>query len=177
MPLFDTSTLTRERTFMLPLPVLSASRMPFLPYIIPPVGKSGPLTNFINSSISTSGSSIIAIIALEISLKLNGGIFVAIPTAIPLAPFICSCGNRVGSTVGSSSVSSKFGVKSTVSLSMSRNISSAIFCILASVYLIAAAPSPSTDPKFPCPCTNGYLSEKSCAILTRESYIAVSPCG
>ena len=30
----------------------------------------------------------------------------------------------------------------------------------ASVYLIAAAPSPSTEPKFPCPSTRGYLVDQ-----------------
>ena len=36
----------------------------------------------------------------------------------------------------------------------------------ASVYRIAAAPSPSTEPKFPCPSTNGYLVDQSWAMLT-----------
>ena len=44
-----------------------------------------------------------------------------------------------------------------------------ILDILASVYLIAAAPSPSTEPKFPCPSISIYLIEKSCAILTIAS--------
>ena len=38
--------------------------------------------------------------------------------------------------------------------------------ILTSVYLIAAAESPSTEPKLPWPSINVYLREKSCAILT-----------
>ena len=54
---------------------------------------------------------------------------------------------------------------------------SEIFAILASVYLIAAAPSPSTEPKFPCPSINGYLIVKSCASLTIASYTELSPCG
>mgnify|MGYP000105088237 CR=1 FL=1 len=49
------------------------------------------------------------------SLKLWGGIFVAIPTAIPEVPFTKRFGNLDGSTTGSFSVSSKFGAKSTVS--------------------------------------------------------------
>ena len=52
---------------------------------------------------------------------------------------------------------------------MSRTICSENGDILASVYLEAAAPSPSTEPKFPCPSTSGYLVEKSCAILTIAS--------
>ncbi len=75
--------------------------------------------------------------------------FVAIPTAIPEAPFTSSMGILVGRTTGSLSESSKFSWKSTVSLSMSDNVSSAIFLSLASVYLIAAGLSPSTEPKFP----------------------------
>ena len=42
---------------------------------------------------------------------------------------------------------------------------------------MAAAPSPSTDPKFPCPSINGYLIVKSCASLTIASYTELSPCG
>ena len=75
--------------------------------------------------------------------------FVAIPTAIPAAPLTSKFGIRVGSTVGSSSESSKFGEKSTVSLSKSDNNSSAALLRRASVYLIAAGLSPSTEPKFP----------------------------
>ena len=73
----------------------------------------------------------------------------AIPTAIPDAPLIRRFGTLVGSTVGSLSVSSKFNCRSTVSFSMSAIKSSEIFRIRASVYLIAAGLSPSTDPKFP----------------------------
>ena len=85
----------------------------------------------------------------------------AIPTAIPVVPFTSRFGYLDGNTVGSFSVSSKFGAKSTVSLFISASISMAIFDSLASVYLIAAAPSPSTDPKFPCPSTRGYLMDQS----------------
>ena len=75
--------------------------------------------------------------------------FVAIPTAIPVVPFTRRLGYLLGRTAGSFSVSSKFGVKSTVSFPISAVISIAIFVRRASVYRIAAAPSPSTDPKFP----------------------------
>ena len=45
----------------------------------------------------------------------------------------------------------------------------------ASVYLIAAAESPSIEPKLPCPSIRGTLILKSCANLTIASYIAESP--
>ena len=62
-----------------------------------------------------------------------GGIFVAIPTAIPDVPFTRRFGNLDGSTVGSFSVSSKFGIKSTVFLLMSAVISMEILLRRASV--------------------------------------------
>ena len=48
-----------------------------------------------------------------------------------------------------------FGIKSTVFLPISASISMEIRLNLASVYRIAAAPSPSMEPKFPCPSTSG----------------------
>ena len=75
--------------------------------------------------------------------------FVAIPTAIPVVPFNNKFGNRAGRTEGSLRVSSKLSFQSIVSLSMSRSISSVVFLILASVYLIAAGLSPSIEPKLP----------------------------
>ena len=103
------------------------------------------------------------------SERLWGGIFVAIPTAIPSDPFIKRVGTDEGNTLGSLSVSSKFKSQSTVSLSRSFNISLESFVILDSVYLIAAALSPSIDPKLPCPSTSSYLIEKSWAIRTKAS--------
>ena len=120
----------------------------------------------ISSSIVTSLLSMYSIIPSITSERLWGGMFVAIPTAIPEAPFMISAGTLVGNTVGSIIVSSKLSWKSTVSLSMSDKRSSDIFCILASVYLIAAGLSPSTDPKLPCPSTKLYLRLHSWAILT-----------
>ena len=108
-------------------------------------------------------------IAFNNSVKLCGGIFVAIPTAIPITQFISKLGILVGRTVGSCFVVSKLSLKSTVSFSMSASINSANLVILASVYLYAAALSQSIEPKLPCPCTKGYLSEKSWAILTIAS--------
>ena len=86
---------------------------------------------------------------------------VAIPTAIPVVPFTKRLGNLAGKIIGSFSVSSKLGTKSTVSLLISASISIAILLSLASVYLIAAAESPSTEPKFPCPSTKGQRMDQS----------------
>ncbi len=58
---------------------------------------------------------------------------VAMPTAMPLAPFTSSSGILVGSTVGSGIVSSKLSVQSMVSFSMSAITSSVIFFMRASV--------------------------------------------
>ena len=127
--------------------------MPLRPRICAPVGKSGPFkTPRISSMLVCTPkilSSIIFSTAPITSRRLCGGILVAIPTAIPVVPFTKRFGKRDGKTTGSFSVSSKFGAKSTVSLLMSASISIAIFDSLASVYRIAAAPSPSMDPKFP----------------------------
>ena len=71
------------------------------------------------------------------------------PTAIPLEPLTRRFGSFEGKTLGSFSEPSKLSTKSTVSLLMSASSSSAIFRSLHSVYLIAAASSPSTDPKLP----------------------------
>ena len=153
-PLFIGSILVTARTRIFPRPVRYASLIPVVPRIIPPVGKSGPFTISNNSSISvprfcSTSLSMIFTTALITSLKLCGGILVAIPTAIPVVPFTKRFGNLDGSTTGSFSVSSKFGMKSTVSLLISASISMEILESLASVYRIAAAPSPSTEPKLP----------------------------
>ena len=100
---------------------------------MPPVGKSGPLIWFINPRTSISGLSIYAMHPSITSLKLWGGIFVAIPTAIPIVPFTRIFGNLDGKTVGSFSLSSKFGVKLTVSFLISLNNSKDIFDSLDSV--------------------------------------------
>ena len=59
--------------------------------------------------------------------------FVAIPTAMPDAPFASRFGTRAGSTTGSFSSSSKFGDMSTVFFSMSASSSVAIRVRRASV--------------------------------------------
>ena len=91
-----------------------------------------------------------AVTASTTSERLCVGIFVVIPTAIPSAPFIRIFGTLTGNTTGSFSVSSKFGTKSTTFLSKSARYTSCVnFISLASVYRIAAAPSPSIEPKLP----------------------------
>ena len=69
--------------------------------MMPPVGKSGPGTIFISSSSEVSGSAISASVASMISPGLCGGMLVAMPTAMPLAPLISRLGNFAGRTFGS----------------------------------------------------------------------------
>ena len=75
------------RLITLPRPSKYALCAPDLPSITPPVGKSGPGIYSINCSEVKSGFSIRANVASTTSPRLCGGIFVAIPTAMPLAPF------------------------------------------------------------------------------------------
>ena len=110
-------------TLIMPLPVVYAKRIPFLPTMRPPVGKSGPLT--ICSNFSSSAPSMRARIASEISIRLCGGILVDIPTAMPEEPFIRRLGLVDGRTEGSFNVPSKFGRKSTVSSFIFFSMSSA----------------------------------------------------
>ena len=72
----------------------------------PPVGKSGPVTCCIMPSRPMCGSSIRASRPLQISVRLCGGMFVAMPTAMPDAPLISRFGTAEGSTLGSTVVSS-----------------------------------------------------------------------
>ena len=60
------------------------------------------------------GLSIREIEAFTTSVKLCGGISVAIPTAIPEAPFNNTFGNLDERNFGSIKVPSKFGIQSTV---------------------------------------------------------------
>ena len=92
----------------------------------------------------------------------------AMPTAMPVVPLTRRLGNLAGRTEGSFSVSSKLGTKSTVSLPISASISMEILVSLASVYRMAAAPSPSTEPKFPCPSTSVFRMDQGWAMLTRD---------
>ena len=70
------------------------------------VGKSGPLTTFnkwvSSSSGLASGCSSAQKTPSDISRKLCGGMFVAIPTAIPALPLTSKFGKRLGNTSGSS---------------------------------------------------------------------------
>ena len=103
---------------------------------------------------------------------------VVMPTAIPSEPLTRRFGTRTGRTTGSFSVSSKFGTKSTTFLSRSAKYTSCVnFFNFASVYRIAAAPSPSIEPKLPCPSTSAMPFLKSCSSTTSVSYIELSPCG
>ena len=104
-----------------------------MPTIVAAVGKSGPLIYCINPSVVIFGLSINAITPSTTSFKLCGGMFVAIPTAIPEVPFNKSIGSLVGKTEGSSKEPSKLGTKLTVSQSISASIAVVILCILASV--------------------------------------------
>ena len=129
--------------------------MPWCPRMLAPVGKSGPLTDRIKTSVVTSGSSTNSTMASQISPRLWGGMFVAMPTAMPVDPLISIFGKRAGNTVGSFSESSKLGVKLTVFWSISASNSSEIGERRASVYRMAAGGSPSMLPKLPCPVISG----------------------
>ena len=140
--------------------------------MVAPVGKSGPFTCSIYSSIeiegipdfSTPSSRIRSTcnrIAPATSVRLCGGMRVAIPTAIPSLPLRSRFGKRAGRTDGSISESSKFGWKSTVFFSISSSMCFDILSRRLSVYRIAAGGSPSMEPKLPWPSTRGYLRENS----------------
>ena len=75
--------------------------MPDRPAMLPPVGKSGPGKIETISSIEIVGSSIRAQTASINSRKLCGGMLVAMPTAIPVEPFINKPGRLEGKTDGS----------------------------------------------------------------------------
>ncbi|MNL69302.1 hypothetical protein D3C87_1941480 [compost metagenome] len=75
--------------------------MPERPRIIAPVGKSGPGMICIRSDSSIAGSSISAMQPSMTSVRLCGGMLVAMPTAIPPAPLTSRLGKRAGTTDGS----------------------------------------------------------------------------
>ena len=54
--------------------------------MVPPVGKSGPGSIVISSSMVASGLSISMVVASMTSPRLCGGMLVAMPTAIPAEP-------------------------------------------------------------------------------------------
>ena len=91
---------------MMPRPVSYACFMPSEPMMRPPVGKSGPGMTVMSSSTVASGLSISMQAALIASRRLCGGMFVAMPTAIPCEPLTSRFGKRAGRTTGSCSDSS-----------------------------------------------------------------------
>jgi hypothetical protein len=75
--------------------------MPSRPTIWPPVGRSGPGTNFISASRLASGCLTRWRAAAMTSVRLCGAMFVAMPTAIPLVPLTRRFGMAAGRTCGS----------------------------------------------------------------------------
>ena len=69
--------------------------------MIPPLGRSGPGTYFISCFVVAAGFFSRCIAAATTSLRLCGGMFVAIPTAMPDEPFTSRFGKAAGSTSGS----------------------------------------------------------------------------
>ncbi len=74
--------------------------------MIPAVGKSGAGTSSISSSPDSCGLASSARQAFAVSVRLCGGMLVAMPTAIPELPFTSRFGRREGSTDGSISLPS-----------------------------------------------------------------------
>src|SRR5579872_1210642 len=103
-----------------------------------PVGKSGPLMCLHTSFNVDLGSSNSIRQASTTSFKLCGGISVAMPTAIPDAPFNKTVGNCAGNILGSSRLPSKFNCQSTVPCANSPKYTSAKPLNRDSVYRIAA---------------------------------------
>ena len=110
--IFDTNVLNRHWNQI--IKKLSKSKLNNLDIILLAV-KPAQIKSCFGISFSSSVSFVVSgssksIISPEInSLRLWGGIFVAIPTAIPSAPFISKLGIIAGRTTGSSRVSSKLG--------------------------------------------------------------------
>ncbi len=94
---------TVARILKVPRPVAYASRTPSRPTIRPPVGRSGPGTCFISASRSAFGYRIRWRAAAMTSRRLCGGMFVAMPTAMPEEPFTSRFGKAAGSATGSCS--------------------------------------------------------------------------
>ncbi|OPZ52413.1 MAG: hypothetical protein BWY91_02321 [bacterium ADurb.BinA028] len=80
--------------------------MPLRPMISAPVGKSGPLT-IVMSCASNSSRPAVGLLRYHCapdatSRRLCGGMFVAMPTAMPDEPLTSRLGKRAGRTTGSS---------------------------------------------------------------------------
>ena len=163
------SVMTLARIIIRPRPVSYMLRIPAVPTMKPPVGKSGPGSTSMSSSVPQAGLATSTRRAAATSARLCGGTLVLIPTAMPELPFTSRFGKRAGRTVGSFSRSSKLFSQATVSLSISASSSVAAAERRASVYRYAAAESPSIEPKLPCPSTSGQRSEKSWTMRTRAS--------
>ena len=101
LPPRSSSVCMRARMMIRPLPVLYASRIPIRPTTIAPVGKSGPFMCCMRSSTFASGLSMSWTTASTASLSLWGGMFVAMPTAMPEEPLTSRFGKRDGRTEGS----------------------------------------------------------------------------
>ncbi len=97
------STDTVARILKVPRPFSYASRMPDRPTICPPVGRSGPGTCFISVSRSAPGYRMRWRAAAITSPRLCGGMFVAMPTAMPDAPLTSRFGKAAGRVTGSCS--------------------------------------------------------------------------
>ena len=89
-----------------PRPVRYASRIPDVPKMIAAVGKSGPGTCCMISSMVIASLSMYATQAFTISVRLCGGMLVAMPTAMPDEPLISRFGSLAGITSGSCSLPS-----------------------------------------------------------------------
>ena len=89
-----------------PRPVLVGFDDSARPWMMPPVGKSGPCTNFKISASWRAGLFTSVMVASTISVRLCGGILVAMPTAMPSDPLTSRFGIRAGRTSGSTSLSS-----------------------------------------------------------------------
>jgi hypothetical protein len=101
----SSSASTTARIRIEPRPVRYASWIAVVPTMSPAVGKSGPLTILMSSSrvvaSSSSGWARHHCTAAAISRRLCGGIFVAMPTAMPSEPLMSRFGIREGRIAGS----------------------------------------------------------------------------
>ena len=77
--------------------------MPVEPWMKAAVGKSGPWIFFMSCATVASGFRMSSTVASMTSARLCGGMFVAMPTAIPDEPLTSRFGNFAGRTVGSTS--------------------------------------------------------------------------
>ena len=106
-PLSSSSRSITARMMTEPRPVRYASSMPCLPTMRPPPGKSGPWMRAMAASRISAGVapgfSSTHLTASPTSRRLWVGMFVAIPTAMPVEPLTSRFGNRDGSTTGSCS--------------------------------------------------------------------------